>query len=74
MTYTHQGFQIDLTQVESSYKPGERTHELEVEFRDPDELLRFAALREQNLEGGWAFDEMVRVFVNNVRVLVRNAI
>lgn len=74
MTYTHQAFQIDLTQVTSSYNPGQLQHELEVEFRDPNELLRFATLREQGHEDGWAFDELVRVFVNNVRVLVRNAL
>lgn len=72
LTYTHQGFQFDLTQVHSS-QDNKVFHELEVEFRDADELLRLGALRERGEEAGWAYDELVRVFVNNIRILVRNA-
>jgi len=33
-------------------------HELEVEFRDTEELMQLASLRGRNVESGWAFDEM----------------
>lgn len=73
MTYTHQAFQIDLTQVNAVSDSAKFQHELEVEFRDTKEMMQLASLRSRNVEGGWAFDELVRVFVNNVRILVRNA-
>ena len=73
MTYTHQAFQIDLTQVNAVSDSARLQHELEVEFRDTEELMQLASLRGRNAESGWAFDELVRVFVNNVRILVRNA-
>jgi len=73
LTYTHQAFQIDLTQVNAISDSAKLQHELEVEFRDTEELMQLASLRSRNAEGGWAFDELVRVFVNNVRILVRNA-
>lgn len=74
LTYTHQAFRIDLTQVHASQDPSKLQHELEVEFQDSEELMRLASLKEKNAEGGWAFDELIRVFVNNVRILVRNAL
>ena len=50
-------------------------HELEVEFARPSVLISAAALRGNPdvppLERD-AFDELVRAFVNNVRILVRN--
>ena len=49
-------------------------HELEVEFRDPRELMRLAAVRGGESESGYGYDELVRVFVNNVHILVRNAL
>lgn len=74
LTYTHQAFRIDLTQVQASQDPSKLQHELEVEFEDTEELLRLASLKEVSTEGGWAFDELIRVFVNNIRILVRNAL
>ena len=53
---------------------GQQIHELEVEFRDPEELMRSLALRDKGLPGGEQFDEMVRVFVNNARILVKNCL
>lgn len=51
-------------------------HELEVEFARPNVLLSAASVRgdpnASTLERD-AFDELVRAFVNNVRILVRNA-
>lgn len=60
--------------MNASQDPTKLQHELEVEFRDTEELMRLASLREANVEGGWAFDELVRVFINNVRILARNAL
>jgi len=83
ITYTHQAFQIDLTQVMPSHSstskvdpsnPQGYLHELEVEFRDPRELMRLAAMRGGDGESGYGYDELVRVFVNNVHILVRNAL
>lgn len=82
ITYVHQSFQIDLTQVTTNNSGGPRNgptqgqqiHELEVEFRDPKELMKYLALRDKGLPGGEQFDEIVRVFVNNARILVKNCL
>lgn len=66
--------QISLTSCD--WQP-EVLHELEVEIARPGFLLEVASKRgdpnvsetERN-----AFDELIRVFVNNARILVRNAI
>ncbi|KAF5389190.1 hypothetical protein D9757_003413 [Collybiopsis confluens] len=79
MKYMHEEFSIDLTQVTSTNSNGvssEILHELEVEISRPELLLATAAKRgdinapenERN-----AFDELIRAFVNNARILVRNA-
>ncbi|KAJ4482298.1 CYTH-like domain-containing protein [Lentinula aciculospora] len=78
MSYAHEEFNIDLTQVTStnSSNTPEILHELEVEIARPALLLSTAAKRgdmnasehERN-----AFDELIRAFVNNARILVRNA-
>lgn len=82
MSYSHQAFKIDLTQVTTSPDPAhsQKSHELEIEFADPDELMRCARVRTRGSTGatwsgkeGEAFDELIRVFVNNIRILVRNA-
>ncbi|KAG9008776.1 mRNA-capping enzyme subunit beta [Tulasnella sp. JGI-2019a] len=83
MTYTHQSFKIDLTQVApstaGSSNPTELLHELEIEFADSAELMRLARVRTRGTGAAWSgqegelFDELVRVFVNNVRILIRNA-
>lgn len=79
MSYTHEEFIVDLTQVTSTFgassKP-EVLHELEVELARPEYLLSTAAKRgDPNVsesERG-AFDELIRAFVNNARILVRNS-
>jgi polynucleotide 5'-triphosphatase len=52
-------------------------HELEVEIARPDLVLAAAMKRGDpsvpEVER-YAFDELVRVFVNNARILTRNAI
>ena len=50
-------------------------HELEVEFARPSVLMSTAAVRGDpgvSPHERDAFDELVRAFVNNVRILVRN--
>jgi len=79
LSYSHEEFNIDLTQVTSTMgansKP-EILHELELEIRRPEYLVSTALNRAQptvsDLEQG-AFDELIRAFVNNARILVRNA-
>ncbi|KAG9315747.1 CYTH-like domain-containing protein [Chiua virens] len=77
--YSHEEFNIDLTQVVSNAGPNsppEILHELEVEIARPALLLSTACKRvdpnvpehERN-----AFDELIRSFVNNARILVKNA-
>jgi len=82
MTYTHQSFKVDLTQVTPSTtntQQPELLHELEIEFADSVELMRAAKARVRGTGAAWSgregdlFDELVRVFVNNIRILVRNA-
>ncbi|KAF8551691.1 mRNA triphosphatase CET1 [Imleria badia] len=77
--YSHEEFNIDLTQVVSNAGPNnppETLHELEVEIARSALLLSTASKRgdlnvpehERN-----AFDELIRSFVNNTRILVKNA-
>ncbi|KAI9573568.1 CYTH-like domain-containing protein [Boletus coccyginus] len=77
--YSHEEFNIDLTQVVSNAGPSnppETLHELEVEIARSALLLSTASKRgdpnvpehERN-----AFDELIRSFVNNARILVKNA-
>ncbi|OSD07614.1 mRNA capping enzyme [Trametes coccinea BRFM310] len=79
MSYSHEEFVIDLTQVTSTAGPGSKPeilHELELELARPEYLLTTAAKRGDpnvsEMERG-AFDELIRAFVNNARILVRNA-
>ncbi|KAL0058230.1 mRNA-capping enzyme subunit beta [Marasmius tenuissimus] len=79
LSYTHEEFSVDLTQVTASNASGnhgEVLHELELEIVRPELLMYTASKRgdanapehERN-----AFDELIRAFVNNARILVRNA-
>jgi len=77
LSYSHEEFSIDLTQVTSTAGGApEVLHELELEISRPALLLSTALKRgdpnvpehERN-----AFDELIRAFVNNARILVRNA-
>ncbi|GAA5837669.1 hypothetical protein JCM11251_002290 [Rhodosporidiobolus azoricus] len=79
ISYTHQLFTIDLTQVSPSpptptpnAPPPHATHELEIEFRNARVLLEEAA-KEQRGEEGSRYLEMVQGLLNNVRMLIRNA-
>ncbi|RDX39606.1 mRNA triphosphatase CET1 [Lentinus brumalis] len=79
LSYTHQEFAIDLTQVTATSGPNSKPeilHELEVELRHSDYLLMAAAKRglpEYSVAEQNAFDELVHAFVNNARILCRNA-
>jgi hypothetical protein len=98
MSYSHEEFIIDLTQVTSNmpntpvgplvyfillcYDIGTDVikpkilHELELEFARHDLLVMTAAKRgDVNLpeHDRSAFDELIRAFVNNARILVRNS-
>lgn len=91
MSYSHEEFTIDLTQVtsslpsqsQSSLPPSARKpeilHELEIEVTRPEFLLACASKRGDmgagvSEEERNAFDELIRAFVNNARILVRNAV
>lgn len=79
LSYSHEEFRIDLTQVTASSPNGttEILHELELEIARPAFLVAAAGRRgdpnASELERN-AFDELIRVFVNNARILTRNAI
>ncbi|TFK52233.1 mRNA triphosphatase CET1 [Heliocybe sulcata] len=79
LSYTHEEFRIDLTQVTSTTGPNappEVLHELELEVARPELLLATAAKRgDPNVSEHErsAFDELIRAFVNNARILVRNS-
>ncbi|KAI0795268.1 mRNA capping enzyme [Irpex lacteus] len=79
LSYSHEEFSIDLTQVTSQMSPNakpEVLHELELEFARSDYLLAAANKRgDANVPepDRSAFDELIRAFVNNARILVRNA-
>jgi len=79
LSYTHEEFLIDLTQVTAIAAPNAQPqllHELEIEIARPEYLLAIAARRgDMNApeHERSAFDELIRAFVNNARVLARNA-
>ncbi|KAG1792952.1 CYTH-like domain-containing protein [Suillus plorans] len=81
--YSHEEFNIDLTQVHSSNNttsnppvPPQIFHELEVEIARSALLLSTASKRgdpnASEIDRN-AFDELIRSFVNNARILVKNA-
>ncbi|WFD19623.1 mRNA-capping enzyme subunit beta [Malassezia caprae] len=76
LSYSLQEFQVDLTQVTLSNQEKEPIHELEVEIRHADELLRWAQYTRANSESQeeWTqFEDYILVLLNNVRLLIRNA-
>jgi polynucleotide 5'-triphosphatase len=79
MSYSHEEFRIDLTQVMQTAggaRAPEVLHELEVELARPELLVALAARRNDPTVSDAerdAFNELVRAFVNNARILVRNS-
>ncbi|KAH0565662.1 hypothetical protein GP486_000936 [Trichoglossum hirsutum] len=72
MSYRHLAYQIDLTQVtpSDSTSKADKEHELEVEVSTA-ELRKQGQLARDT--GSSAYEELVKGFVDNVRVLVRAA-
>ncbi|KAF2837136.1 mRNA triphosphatase CET1 [Patellaria atrata CBS 101060] len=72
MTYNHQNYQIDLTQVTKTDHPSTtpRTHELEIEV-DVLELVKQGRLLKTNPNES-KFERMVEGFVDNMRILGRS--
>ncbi|BGP43925.1 mRNA-capping enzyme subunit beta [Rhodotorula kratochvilovae] len=75
ISYSHQLFQVDLTQVTSGAAQAKGaagpTHELEIEVRKARPLLEEAAKEQRGEENRYL--EMVQGLLNNVRMLIRNA-
>ncbi|KAI9690459.1 MAG: mRNA-capping enzyme subunit beta [Bathelium mastoideum] len=68
LSYLHQAYQIDLTQVTDGGGSGEKTHELEVEVSSAEVRKQMRLLqegRENELE------RLIKVFLDNVKVLSR---
>ncbi|KAH9925358.1 mRNA triphosphatase CET1 [Epithele typhae] len=77
MSYTHQEFVVDLTQVTATAGPGSKVRRVPPpRLRDSDYLLSSAAKRGDpalSKEEQGAFDDLIHAFVNNARILCRNA-
>ncbi|RUP50163.1 CYTH-like domain-containing protein [Jimgerdemannia flammicorona] len=69
LSYTHQAIKFDLTQVKGAQRangsPPDMTHELELEFVCPKDLLR----DRDRTDGDRKLVEAVGVLINNVRML-----
>jgi polynucleotide 5'-triphosphatase len=66
ISYAHQLFTIDLTQVTGGPQGGQNTtHELEIEFKDARVLLVEARKEAEGQDNRYM--EMVQAFLNNVR-------
>ena len=72
LTYRHQGYQIDLTQVTIAGEGHgeEKEHELEIEL-DTAVLKGQAELLKNGNPNG--YEEVIRVFIDNVRLLTRSS-
>jgi hypothetical protein len=73
LSYQHQGFLVDLTQVTPFSRQGEKVeklHELEIEM-DVERLQMEGERNLQNLPN--EFERLVQVFLNNVKVVNRAA-
>ncbi|KAL4400730.1 mRNA-capping enzyme subunit beta [Malassezia pachydermatis] len=77
LSYAHQNYQVDLTQVLLPNKPHEPNHELELEIRDATYFMQLAQdtrLRNPEMTQEWSpYEDQVVVFLNNIRLLIRNA-
>lgn len=83
LSYAHQNFNVDLTQVilpnnvrfVANSQPQEPVHELEVEIRDSVELMQHAFVargQEQKEVQEWTpFEDTILILLNNVRLLIR---
>lgn len=65
ISYSHQLFTIDLTQVSNPARPAQlEMHELEIEFKDARVLLKEAKKEAEGRENQYL--EMVTAFLNNI--------
>ena len=53
--------------------PSSQIHELEVEFAHRQELRRLMELRGNGGPEQYGYDQLIAVFVNNCRILAKNA-
>lgn len=76
ISYSHQLFQVDLTQVTTSGGAGGRdgpvSHELEIEFKDAKVLLVEGQKEQRGEENQYL--EMVQCFLNNIRESVSSVL
>ncbi|KAL9084002.1 MAG: hypothetical protein Q9165_008278 [Trypethelium subeluteriae] len=68
LSYLHQAYQVDLTQVTGGAGSGEKTHELEVEISSA-EVRRQMKLLQEGKEN--ELERLIKVFLDNVKVLSR---
>lgn len=80
ISYRHQIVKIDLTQVKTSpivqgeiKPPDDIRHELEIEFLNSSKLIHDAMKRPANSTLPNPFGDSVKIFLNNIRMLIRNA-
>lgn len=71
VSYQHLHTQVDLTQVRKIDNPHEKVHELEVEMMA--EKILEQGLRTKSGDEGACYEEMVKTFINNLRILTREA-
>ncbi|KAF9634743.1 hypothetical protein BFW01_g5638 [Lasiodiplodia theobromae] len=71
VSYQHLHTQVDLTQVRKANDPHQKVHELEVELM-ADKLIEQGLWTKQGRPDA-CYEEMVKTFVNNIRVLSREA-
>ncbi|KAK7518855.1 mRNA capping enzyme beta chain [Phyllosticta citriasiana] len=71
LSYKHQHTQIDLTQVKKDDGIGEKVHELEVEI-ETSALIHQGLLTRSNSPDA-CYEELVKSFVSNIRLLSRAA-
>jgi polynucleotide 5'-triphosphatase len=70
LSYTHQGFQVDLTQVTPVSNAKEKVHELEIEL-EAKRLKDEASKISRGIASD--YEDLVSCFLNNIRVLNRAA-
>ncbi|MCO5565381.1 hypothetical protein L7F22_019054 [Adiantum nelumboides] len=73
--YTHQQICVDLTQVSSPGGDEKPTNELELEFKDANVLLQSAqaSVHAASRQEWTPFYDSILIFLNNIRMLIRNA-
>ncbi|KAI9702266.1 MAG: mRNA-capping enzyme subunit beta [Bogoriella megaspora] len=68
LSYHHQAYQIDLTQVSDGAPSGEKTHELEIEVSSAEVRKQIQLIKEEKDN---EMERLIKVFLDNVKVLSR---